>query len=212
MPKPDLSAILVLYQSQKYVGSCVNSLKKAAEIAELTLEFIFVFNDRNKKGYDSIRGAKIFHDSINHGYAEGINLGVKLARGKWLLIANPDTETDPAAFRRLKKKEELPKYISRFDIGMIPYQMNGYGQAAYPVKIMEYLSCGIPVVATDLPSLSGLKDKKVIYTAKTSQEFIKKCRMAIKENDRILRMKRIRIAKKYSWSKQILKYLKLIEI
>jgi len=112
----------------------------------------------------------------------------------------------------LKRKEDLPRYISIFDVGIIPYQMNGYGQAAYPVKVMEYLSCGIPVVATDLPSLSELKDKKVIYTAKTLQEFIKKCRMAIKENDRILRMKRIRIAKKYSWSKQINNYLRLIEI
>ena len=112
----------------------------------------------------------------------------------------------------LKRKEDLPRYISIFDVGIIPYQMNGYGQAAYPVKVMEYLSCGIPVVATDLPSLSELKDKKVIYTAKTLQEFIKKCRIAIKENDRILRMKRIRIAKKYSWSNKIKEYLQMVEI
>ena len=41
----------------------------------------------------------------------------------------------------LKRKEDLPRYISIFDVGIIPYQMNGYGQAAYPVKVMEYLSC-----------------------------------------------------------------------
>lgn len=112
----------------------------------------------------------------------------------------------------LKQKENLPRYISRFDAGIIPYQMNDYGQAAYPVKIMEYLAAGIPVVATDLPSLSGLKDKKVIYTAKTAQVFIEKCRIAIKENDLSLRQKRIALAKKNSWSNKIKEYLQLIEI
>src|SRR3989344_7924626 len=111
-----------------------------------------------------------------------------------------------------KRKEDLPRYISIFDVGIIPYQMNGYGQAAYPVKVMEYLSCGIPVVATDLPSLSELKDKKLIYTAKTSQEFVKNCQIAINENTLILRQKRINLAKLYSWPIQIKNYLKLIEI
>src|SRR3989344_267886 len=95
MRKPDLSALLVCFRSQKYLGNCVRSLKKAAEKTDLSLEIIIVINDRHKKGYDSIKGAKIFHDGINHG--------ARLAKGKWLLIANPDTETDPAAFRGLKK-------------------------------------------------------------------------------------------------------------
>src|SRR3989338_8825767 len=157
MPKPDLSAILVLYQSQKYVGSCVNSLKKAAEIAELTLEFIFVFNDRNKKGYDSIRGAKIFHDSINHGYAEGINLGVKLARGKWLLIANPDTETDPAAFRRLKKYFQDkhtaivgPKIINpgnklQLSVNFEPSLGNIFLEQSFLYKLLPFLPLSIAI-------------------------------------------------------------------
>ena len=103
MRKPDLSAVLVCFRSQKYLGNCARSLKKSAEKADLSLEIIIVINDGHKKGYDSIKGARIFHDGINHGYAEGINLGTKLASGKWLVIVNPDTETDPAAFRGLKK-------------------------------------------------------------------------------------------------------------
>ena len=112
----------------------------------------------------------------------------------------------------LKKKEEIPQYIKRFNLGIIPYKLNSYGQAAYPVKVMEYLSCGIPVVASDMPSLSELKKKKLIYTAKTSQEFVKNCQIAINENSLILRQKRINLAKLYSWPIQIKNYLKLIEI
>lgn len=103
MKQPDLSAILVLYKSQKEVGNCITSLKKATGNAGLSLEIIIVINDRIKENYRFIKGAKIFHNGVNHGYAEGINLGAGLAEGKWLLIANPDTETDPAAFRGLKK-------------------------------------------------------------------------------------------------------------
>jgi len=84
MRKPDLSAVLVCFRSQKYLGNCARSLKKSAEKADLSLEIIIVINDGHKKGYDSIKGARIFHDGINHGYAEGINLGTKLASGKWL--------------------------------------------------------------------------------------------------------------------------------
>ncbi|HJU41685.1 MAG TPA: ElyC/SanA/YdcF family protein [Vicinamibacterales bacterium] len=45
---------------------------------------------------------------------------------------------------------ELPRYVSGFDVGLVPYRITEYTANVYPTKLNEYLVMGIPVVATDL--------------------------------------------------------------
>ena len=40
-----------------------------------------------------------------------------------------------------------------FDVGIVPYRLTEYTANVYPTKLNEYLSMGIPVVATDLPEI-----------------------------------------------------------
>lgn len=48
---------------------------------------------------------------------------------------------------------ELPAYTQSFDVGLIPYTLNDYTVAVDPLKLLEYLASGIPVVSTDLPEV-----------------------------------------------------------
>lgn len=48
---------------------------------------------------------------------------------------------------------ELPAYVQAFDAGMIPYVRNDWTESVDPLKLLEYLAAGIPVISTDLPEV-----------------------------------------------------------
>ncbi|MHB1529823.1 MAG: glycosyltransferase family protein [Acidiferrobacteraceae bacterium] len=49
--------------------------------------------------------------------------------------------------------EDLPRWIQAFDIGLVAYRHDGHTQSVNPLKLLEYLALGIPVVADDVPEL-----------------------------------------------------------
>src|SRR5208283_3159702 len=52
--------------------------------------------------------------------------------------------------------EDLPKYLSVVDVGLVPYVDSAFNRGSFPLKTLEYLAAGIPVVATDLPAIRWL--------------------------------------------------------
>lgn len=59
-------------------------------------------------------------------------------------------------FLGLKAQYELPGYVSRFDVGLIPFVVSDVTHAVSPLKVYEYLASGVPVAAPPLRSLEGL--------------------------------------------------------
>jgi glycosyltransferase involved in cell wall biosynthesis len=51
-----------------------------------------------------------------------------------------------------KRFEDLPSYLRAIDVGLVPYTRSGFNLASFPLKTLEYLAAGRPVVATDLPA------------------------------------------------------------
>ena len=47
----------------------------------------------------------------------------------------------------------LPAWLAHADLALLPLQLNGYTRHMFPMKFFEYLSSGLPVVATAIPSL-----------------------------------------------------------
>jgi len=50
-----------------------------------------------------------------------------------------------------KPHSEIPKYIMESDVCVNIFSQKDYFAAAHPLKILEYMACGKPVVATNLP-------------------------------------------------------------
>ncbi|MBK5256583.1 MAG: hypothetical protein JJE39_11160, partial [Vicinamibacteria bacterium] len=46
---------------------------------------------------------------------------------------------------------ELPRYAKAFDVGICPFVSNELTRNINPIKLREYLSAGLPVVATGIP-------------------------------------------------------------
>lgn len=60
-------------------------------------------------------------------------------------------------FLGLKPQTELPAYIQRFSVGVIPFKVSDTTHAVSPLKAYEYLASGVPIAAPPLRALEGLQ-------------------------------------------------------
>lgn len=91
----------------------------------------------------------------------------------------------------------LPDYAGVFDAGLIPFRLNELTIASNPLKLVEYLSLGIPVISTALPEVK--KFGKIVYAAETNRDFIQLIEKAVKEDTEQKRVERRTLAADYSW-------------
>lgn len=102
---------------------------------------------------------------------ERIDVGLLEAvvdRGVSLLLVGPRFGTEPAPrldalLRRpnvtwvgAKPFALLPSYHGLIDVGLVPYADSAFNRGSFPLKTLEYLAAGRPVVATDLPATRWL--------------------------------------------------------
>jgi glycosyltransferase involved in cell wall biosynthesis len=76
----------------------------------------------------------------------------------------------------MKAYHELFAYVWRFDVATIPFKVNAITLATSPIKMFEYMACGKPVVATDLPECRRTPG---ILIAKHADEFIARVQQAL---------------------------------
>lgn len=53
-------------------------------------------------------------------------------------------------FLGYKSYKELPRYLGRMDVGLLPSLINTYTDSMFPMKFYEYISCGLKVVSINL--------------------------------------------------------------
>lgn len=78
---------------------------------------------------------------------------------------------------------DLPDYVRLFDVALIPYHKRGMNHFLHPVKVMEYMAAGKPVVSTPLPDVVEFYGG-FIQIAETPEGFLKAMRAAAKEPER----------------------------
>ena len=72
-----------------------------------------------------------------------------------------------------KSYPELPDYIGRWDVAMMPFAMNESTKYISPTKTPEYLAAGRPVVSTPIRDVvRPYGDKGLVYIASTAKEFV----------------------------------------
>lgn len=98
-----VSIVIVTYNSASVIGACLDSL--AADCASGLAEVIVVDNASGDDSVDVVRRkypwAALVAGRENLGYSKGVNLGMQQARGRFLLVLNPDTVVHRGTLRRL---------------------------------------------------------------------------------------------------------------
>ena len=98
-------------------------------------------------------------------------------------------------------QNELPHYMKKFSIGIIPYIVNDFTNNVYSSKLNEYLALGTPVVSTNLNEIRHFnkKNNNIINIAKKELEFSEQIKINIKKDNNNLKDIRIKIAETNSW-------------
>jgi GT2 family glycosyltransferase/glycosyltransferase involved in cell wall biosynthesis len=93
--------------------------------------------------------------------------------------------------------QNLPGYLSYFDICILPFKLSQFVEAVNPVKFYEMMSAGKPVVSVKLPELDHYND--YVYLSYDKESFLNNIEKALKENNPIVIQKRVNFAKNNSW-------------
>jgi glycosyltransferase involved in cell wall biosynthesis len=91
----------------------------------------------------------------------------------------------------------LPNFASVFDVGIIPFKINELTIACNPLKLLEYLSLGIPIVSVNLSEVR--KFKSHVDIADNYDDFVNQIKMAVQKDTEQKRKERLSVAEKYSW-------------
>ena len=108
--------------------------------------------------------------------------------------------------------EEVPRWLAQIDVGLTPYSASDFNRASFPLKTLEYLAAGIPVVSTDLPASQLLRrDTNQVWIARDSAAFAE----AVHEAARAAHIpelvsKRRAAAARYSWAARAEQFARLV--
>lgn len=84
-------SIVTLYTNDKLIIDTLNSVYKTVQTP---FEYILVDNNKDKQQLENIKKQfqqiKILQNPKNYGYSRGINVGLKQAKGDYILALNPD--------------------------------------------------------------------------------------------------------------------------
>ncbi|OGD87149.1 hypothetical protein A2164_04280 [Candidatus Curtissbacteria bacterium RBG_13_35_7] len=93
----DLSIIIVSFNTEELIKDCLNSLKVA--ITSIKSEVFVVDNNSRDKTTNLIKKnfswVKLIVNNHNLGFSKANNKALKKAKGKYILILNPDTKLMP---------------------------------------------------------------------------------------------------------------------
>lgn len=142
--------------------------------------------------------------------------------GLSLLLMGPhDPRWEPQRFRELTSKPsvryigpvpspEVPAYLAAIDVGITPYRDTEFNRASFPLKTLEYLSAGLPVITSSLPAMRWLRADleetetrriadQILVLADDGQDYVDAIRMiALGDSDAASR--RIAFAARHSWA------------
>jgi N-acetylglucosaminyl-diphospho-decaprenol L-rhamnosyltransferase len=100
---PDLSVIVVTFNSRRHIGACLEALPSA--LTRHRFEVLVVDNASSDGTPDVVRSTfpdvVLIETGANLGFARANNRGIARASGRHVLVLNPDTVADPGSLERL---------------------------------------------------------------------------------------------------------------
>jgi len=125
--KPLISIIILNYNAGSLLIDCVSSIQKSAYT---NFEIILVDNiskdNSHKKCKDSFPTIKLIENKENLGYCEGNNVGLRTAKGEFVVVLNPDTIVDGnwldellEAYQNNGEGLYQPKFLATSDNSML---------------------------------------------------------------------------------------------
>lgn len=97
-----------------------------------------------------------------------------------------------------KPYAELPAYLHRFDVAIIPFRIIPIIEATNPVKFYEYLSAGKPVVSSPIPELEPFPH--LYRLARDGKELVAQAELAMAGDSPDKARERVEWARQQTWT------------
>ena len=95
---------------------------------------------------------------------------------------------------------DVPSYLRRFNVAIIPHKLNHFVDSMNPMKLYDYLACGLPIVTTNGAGVELFNDK--IYIAKDSNDFLTLINRALAEDSDEKHVARQSAVREHTWKKR----------
>jgi glycosyltransferase involved in cell wall biosynthesis len=145
---------------------------------------------------------------INHGRAEIIFLGDGSGLKDLKRLASSLGLAGRVTFHPSVLNEEVPRYIRDADLGILPFPDWPGWNTSSPLKLLEYLACGRPVIVTRIPAhLNAVGGQDFAFWAEASTPealagAIAEAERRRNEFDKLGRRAREFVGQYYTWEKQ----------
>jgi len=128
-----------------------------------------------------------FYGVIDERFDTALVEEIASLRPEWqIILIGPVVKIDPAILPRNtnihylggKKYNDLPAYLSGWDIAIMPFALNESTKYISPTKTPEYLCGGKPVISTPISDVVNDYGKKgLVAIARTAKEFVAKAEL-----------------------------------
>jgi len=110
----------------------------------------------------------------------------------------------------MKAYPDLFAYMWRFDVATIPFKVNAITLATSPIKMYEYMACGKPVVAADLPEC---RQTPGVLIAEHADDFATRVEQALDLRTDSKYLEKIdAIARANTWQQRVSQILSAVEV
>lgn len=104
----------------------------------------------------------------------------------------------------------LPGYAQGFDVCLLNWVMADWIKNSFPVKTLEYLAMGKPVISCRIPIVEEMFGH-LVYFADTPEEFLHQALVSLKEDCDSKKELRINEASKHTWEMKFAEIKSIIE-
>jgi len=105
-----------------------------------------------------------------------------------------------------RKYTTIPTYLKNSDVGLIPFKRNRLVESVNPIKLYEYMACGLPVISARWKTVEGLGSPAYLYD--TFEEFAQMLELSLAgQSDP---QKSIEFARQNSWEKQFKEVIRVL--
>ena len=209
-----------LYEAKKHLHQNIHSFPSSIDKSHFRAARIFVKDPEDQAAIPHPRFG--FYGVIDERFHVSLIDELSSLHPEWhFVLIGPVIKIDPAL---LPKKEnvhylggkdynELPSYLSGWDVAILPFELNESTRYISPTKTPEYLAGGKPVISTSITDVVTPYGKLgLVHIADTAEEFTNAAEKIFKNNKREAWAKKVdEFLADISWNKTWHRMSKLIE-
>jgi len=148
----DLSVVIVNYNVRYFIEQCILSVQAASE--NLKVEIIVVDNNSTDTSCrmleENFPNVILIKNKENVGFSKANNQGVKIAKGEYVLILNPDTVVAEDTFTQILKYAKTKQNLGVLGVKLV----DGSG------RFLPESKRGIPTPRVSFNKLFGISSKQ----------------------------------------------------